>query len=73
LQELTQAGREGCIAGVNGVLRVANEMGEAELVVGFGPAQLRSETQTNQASDKIHDYCLPPRSLIFCRPVNAKA
>jgi len=42
LQKLTQAGREGCIAGVNGVLRVANEMGEAELVVGFGPAQLRA-------------------------------
>ena len=42
LQELTQAGREGCIAGVNGVLGVANEMGEADLVVGFGPTQLRA-------------------------------
>ena len=40
LQQVLQAGREGDVAGVDGVLGVADEMGEADLMVAFGPAHL---------------------------------
>jgi hypothetical protein len=37
------AGREGCVTGLDGILGVADQMSEADLLVDFGPAHLRGE------------------------------
>jgi len=48
LEQLAQARCEDAVAVIEGVLRLANEMGEADLIVLGSPAELaarRSETQ----------------------------
>ena len=67
LQQRAQAGREGGVAGVDGILGVADQMGEADLVVG--PAQpicaaRRSETQkSGRASPRNSSTTSLPRLL----------
>src|SRR5207245_11235425 len=43
LEQLAQARCEDAVAVIDGVLRLANEMGEADLIVLGGPAHLRGE------------------------------
>src|SRR5260370_22172999 len=47
LQQLTQAGCEGIVAGIDGVLGITDEMGEADLLVLLGPTHLRGEPVGN--------------------------
>lgn len=42
LQQVLQAGGKRDVAGVDSILGVADEMGEADLVIGLGPAHLRA-------------------------------
>src|SRR5215213_8618337 len=44
LQQMLQAGGEGGVAGIHRVLDVAQQMGEADLMVPAGPAPLSAET-----------------------------
>jgi hypothetical protein len=43
LEQFAQAGREGAVAGLDGVPGVADEVGEADLMVLLGPIHLGSE------------------------------
>jgi hypothetical protein len=63
LQECLQAGCERVIAAVDGVLNVAQQMGEAGLMVLSGPSHLRAETIGHpeigpHRAEKLLDHCL---------------
>src|ERR1700674_3789379 len=47
LEQLAQAGREGGVAGLDSVLGIADEMGEADLMVLLGPIHLGGEAVGN--------------------------
>jgi hypothetical protein len=47
LEQLAHAGREGAIAGVDGVLGLADEVGEADLMILLGPPHLGCEPVGN--------------------------
>ena len=63
LLECLQAGCERVIAAVDGVLNVAQQMGEAGLMVLSGPSHLRAETIGHpeigpHRAEKLLDHCL---------------
>src|SRR5271156_47178 len=62
LEQTLQAGPEHLVALVDGVLDVADEMGEADLMLAFGPAHLAAVAVgspivgTPIAQERLHDF-----------------
>ena len=65
LQELLDAGREALVAGIDGVLDIAQEMGEAGLMPRPGPAHLGAEPVGDpefraEVAEEFRDHRLAP-------------